>query len=209
MGGLGTAAPGVENVSAPEDPLSQAIAALRAALLESGAPHMLIGGMAVILRGVVRLTDDVDATVWGDGLDIELLVDTLSRHQITPRTADAVDFARERQVLLLRHDPSETPMELSLAWLPFEAEALGRAELIAVGDAIIPVAVAQDLVIYKAVAWRERDRTDIERLLSLYGSSIDLDYVRRIVAEFAAALDEPERNADLELLIRRARDTNR
>jgi hypothetical protein len=209
MGGLGTAAPGVENVSAPEDPLSQAIAALRAALLESGAPHMLIGGMAVILRGVVRLTDDVDATVWGDGLDIELLVDTLSRHRITPRTADAVDFARERQVLLLRHDPSETPMELSLAWLPFEADALGRAELIAVGDAIIPVAVAQDLVIYKAVAWRERDRTDIERLLSLYGSSIDLDYVRRIVAEFAAALDEPERNADLERLIRRARDTNR
>jgi hypothetical protein len=93
--------------------------------------------------------------------------------------------------------------------LPFEADALGRAELIAVGDAIIPVAVAQDLVIYKAVAWRERDRTDIERLLSLYGSSIDLDYVRRIVAEFAAALDEPERNADLERLIRRARDTNR
>jgi len=35
------------------------MAALRAALLELGEPHMLIGGTAVILRGVARVTDDV------------------------------------------------------------------------------------------------------------------------------------------------------
>jgi hypothetical protein len=40
-------------VSPLHAPLLQAMAALRAALIEIGEPHMLIGGTAVILRGIV------------------------------------------------------------------------------------------------------------------------------------------------------------
>jgi hypothetical protein len=68
----------------------------------------------------------------------------------------------------------------------------------------MPVAVAQDLVVYKAVAWRERDRSDIERLLRSHARDIDLDYVRQIVAEFAAALDEPDRVGAFERIIAQA-----
>jgi hypothetical protein len=165
---------------------------------------MLIGGTAVILRGIARVTEDVDATIWAHRLDVEVLLATLARHDIVPRIPDAAAFARERQVLLLRHVPSRTPMELSLAWLPFEEEALRRAELLEVGGVDIPVAVAQDLVIYKAVAWRERDRTDIERLLRAHVREIDLADVRRLVAEFAEALEEPQRIDDFERLVARA-----
>jgi hypothetical protein len=201
VGNVGAAASDGAGVSASQDPLQQAIIALRAALLETGAPHMLIGGMAVILRGVARVTEDVDATIWAEQLDLDALLRTLSRHEIVPRIPDAAAFARERQVLLLRHEPSQTPMELSLAWLPFEEAALRRAEILALGDVSMPVAVAQDLVVYKAVAWRERDRSDIERLLRSHARDIDLDYVRQVVAEFAAALDEPERVTAFERLI--------
>jgi hypothetical protein len=45
---------------------------------------------------------------------------------------------------------------------------------------------------------------DIERLLVLHGSDVDLTRVRRLVAEFAAALDEPERMGELEQIIGRA-----
>jgi len=41
---------------------------------------------------------------------------------------------------------------------------------------------------YKAVAWRERDRTDIERLLVTHRDRIDLGRVRRVLSEFAEAL---------------------
>jgi len=67
------------------------------------------------------------------------------------------------------------------------------------------VATAEDLVIYKAVAWRDRDRADIERLLIRHGASIDLDRVRSVVREFALALDDPARIDQLEMLITRAR----
>jgi len=77
-------------------------------------------------------------------------------------------------------------MELSLASLPFEATALARAEPLDIEGRRVPVALAEDLVIYKAVAWRDRDRADIERLLIAHGDAMDLANVRKMVAEFAA-----------------------
>ncbi len=125
-------------------------------------------------------------------------------HRIEPRISDAIAFARERQVLLLRHTPSGTPMEVSLAWLPFEIEALERATVVDFAGVSIRVATPEDLVIYKAVAWRDRDRSDIERLLVRHGSVINLGRVRVLVRQFAAALDEPERVDAFEALVERS-----
>lgn len=191
-------------VSAPPKALESAIAALARALRLTGAPFMLIGGVAVILRGVARVTTDVDATIRADRLAIEDLFRALAGQQIVGRIPDAVDFARAHQVLLLRHESTGTPIEVSLAWLPFEHEALEHAEIIDVADSEIPVARPEDLVIYKAVAWRDRDRADVERLLVQHASSLDLDRIRRVVAEFAEVLGAPERVPELEAMIRRA-----
>jgi plasmid stabilization system protein ParE len=57
----------------------------------------------------------------------------------------------------------------------------------------------------KAVAWRDRDRADVERLLVRHGDAIDLARVRAVGREFALALDDPERIDQLEALITRAR----
>ena len=139
--------------------LSDAIAALTQALDECHSPAMLIDGIAVIARGIPRHTDDVDGTIAAEGVDLEGLVRILANHQIKPRVLDAIQFARQHQVLLLVHEPSATEIELSLAWLPFEQEALARAERLDLGPVRAPVATAEDLVIYKVVAWRERDKS--------------------------------------------------
>lgn len=49
--------------------LTAAIHAIGAALADLPVPGMLIGGIAVIARGVPRLTRDVDATVAGGTLE--------------------------------------------------------------------------------------------------------------------------------------------
>ena len=128
---------------------------------------------------------------------------TLASRDITPRIDNALAFARERQVLLLRHDPTGTPLEVSLAWLPFEMEALARATVIDFGGVRARVATAEDLIVLKAVAWRDRDRGDIERLLLLHAAEVDLDRIRSLVGEFAAAIDEPERLGEFNALVRR------
>ncbi|MFW6012464.1 MAG: hypothetical protein ACOC92_02005, partial [bacterium] len=67
-----------------------------------------------------------------------------------------------------------------------------------------PVPLPEDLIVYKAVAWRDRDKEDIERLLLLHAEQVDLARVRELVAQFATALDEPERLEQFETLVRRA-----
>lgn len=184
--------------------VTAAIEALAAALDELGAPAMLIGGIAVIARGVPRTTLDIDVVVQAEHLDLDRALTVFGRHGFTPRIPDARQFAEAHQVILLRHEASGTPVDVSLAWLPFEHEALARATPIDFGGPILPVARVEDLVVYKAVAWRERDRADIERLLAAHPGEVDVARVRSLVATFAALLDAPERVAEFDALLARA-----
>jgi hypothetical protein len=191
------------------DPLLSALSALAAALKSIPAPSMIIGGIAVIAYGVPRQTIHIDATVSAARASVDDLVDAFAEHAIVPRIADAVSFAQERQVLLLTHTPSGVPLDVSLAWLPFEEEALARAHQIDFGGVAISVASPGDLIVYKTIAWRERDRTDIERLLIARYDEIDLDQVRARVREFAEIIEDPTRPEQLERLIHRARELSR
>jgi len=112
---------------------------------------------------------------------VEQTVKQLAGHGIVPRMSDAISFARQEQVLLLRHEASGTPIDLTLAWLPFEEEALAHATRQPFADISIRVVQPEDLIVLKAVAWREQDRADVERLLLRWGNAIDLDRVRELV----------------------------
>jgi predicted nucleotidyltransferase len=185
------------------DPLLSALAALANALEASGTPSMVIGGIAVIAHGVARQTIDIDATIAAARTSIKDLVELFAKYDIHPRIDDAIRFAQERQVLLLIHRPSNVPLDVTLAWLPFEEEALARARPMDFGGVSISVVSPGDLIVYKAIAWRERDRTDIERLLIARYDELDLDAIRARVREFAAVIDDPERPQQLDALIQR------
>ena len=134
---------------------------------------------------------------------LERIFDVFAPHGIVPRIAGAVAFARDRQVMLLRHEPSGVDLDVSLAWLPFELEAIGRSEVIDYAGVTIRIPRPDDLVIYKLVAARPRDLDDVERLLLVHGASLD---VRRIVAtvrEFAEALEDPGRLDALDRLLKK------
>lgn len=191
-------------VTTADRALLDALAAVDRTLRRLAVPAMIIGGIAVIARGVPRQTVDIDATVLGDAITLDRLVAELARDGIAPRIADADEFARRHQILLVRHEATGTPLEISLAWLPFEREALARASEVDFGGVPIRVAAVEDLLVYKAVAWRDRDRADIERLLVRHGASIDLGRVRTVVQEFAAALDDPGRLDEFDALVRRS-----
>jgi hypothetical protein len=184
-------------------PLALALNALAEGL--EGMPAMLIGGMAIIQRGIPRLTTDVDATISGWDLDLPSVLVRLAAADIHPRIEAPLEFARKHQILLLRHTLSGTPIDLSLAWLPFEQEALGRATRESFLGATFAVAQPEDLLIYKAFAWRPQDQQDAERLILLHGHTMDLGRIRRILAELLEATDESGRLADFDALVKRSR----
>jgi hypothetical protein len=185
----------------PQPGFIDALDALQRALDDHGTPSMIIGGVAVIAHGIPRLTVDVDATVVAAGLDLDDLIDTLSRHDIRARIPDAVAFARERQVFLGVHEPSGTPVDVSLAWLPFEEDALRARQACDYAGVAIRIPRPEDLLIYKVIASRPQDIDDAEGLLVLHGATMNVGRVREVVGQLAAALDDVERPRTLERLL--------
>jgi hypothetical protein len=171
--------------------LEEALQALTLGLTESGAPWMVIGGIAIIARGVRRFTTDIDAAVRGDAARPEQLLQTLSAHGIEPRIADALAFADANLVLLLRHGPTGVDLDVSLAWSTFEHEALAASTLTRFGAIRAPMCTAENLIVFKAIAGRPKDMQDAEALLALY-PQIDRSYVRSRVAVLAELAEAPE-----------------
>ena len=105
--------------------------------------------------------------------------------------------------MLLRHGPSGVDLDVSLAWLPFEVEAIGRSETRDYAGVTIRIPRPDDLVIYKLVAARPRDVEDAEKLLLLHGPAMDIPRIRRVVAEFSEVLEDRSRLEALERLLQR------
>ena len=154
---------------------------------------MFIGGVAVIALGVPRSTVDIDATILAANLDLKQLFEIAERHGFSSRVEDASDFARAHQVVLLEHKASGIPIDLTLASLPFEEDAIGSSTEIDYAGTPIKIPAPGDLLVYKVVAARPRDLEDAEKLLLLYGSRLDLGRVRGIISQFAGALEDPGR----------------
>ncbi|MEM9691733.1 MAG: hypothetical protein AAGA56_04255 [Myxococcota bacterium] len=183
--------------------LREALEAVAAVLPTLGAPAMLIGGFAAIARGVPRTTRDIDVTIAGGAVAPEVLLRRFEAGGFDARIEGALAFAARSQVLLLRHRSTGVEVDASLAWLSFELEALANATSVVLAGAELPVARAEDLVIYKALAWRPRDQDDVEALLVVEGRAMNLDRIRHVVAELSDALDDPDRRDELEAMIAR------
>ncbi|MBI1756649.1 MAG: hypothetical protein HYR64_06030 [Fimbriimonas ginsengisoli] len=171
--------------------LEGTLARLHASLTGLGLPYAVIGGIAVILRGYDRSTQDLDAVVWGADGRLPELVAELGKNGLHLRRDDGVEFAKRNRILLLK-SPDGTQADLSLGALPFEHELIRRATLELLGKSLsVPIATVEDLLIMKFIASRDRDLDDIRRLMDLH-PELDRKRIARIVREYAKALNQPE-----------------
>lgn len=182
--------------------LEEALEALTRALTASRAPWMVIGGIAVIARGVRRFTTDIDATVRGDAARPDELLQTLRAHGIEPRIDDALAFAEANLVLLVRHRSTGVDLDVSFAWTAFEHEAIATSTMTKFGTARAPICSAESLIVFKAIAGRPKDIEDAEALLALY-PQIDRTHVRKQVAAVAELAEAPEIISTLDDLLRK------
>jgi hypothetical protein len=165
-----------------------------------GWSYCLIGGLAVQRWGEPRFTRDADLTLLtGFGGEADFIKVLLG--EFTPRRSDAADFAARSRVLLLRAE-NGVDLDVALGALPFEQRVFQRASDYEFRDGcLLPTCSAEDLVVHKVFAGRERDWADVRGVLDRQHGKIDLALVRRELKPLLEAKEEPEAMARFEQLV--------
>ena len=161
---------------------------------------VVIGGIAVSLLSRPRSTQDIDVMIFLESGRWEAFLASGAEYGFKPRIDNAIDFAMENRVLLLRHQPTLTDVDISFGALPFERESIERSQTVQIQNLSIPVPSVEDLIIMKAVARRPVDMEDIRNILKL-NRDIDSGRVRYWVKEFAGVLEMPEMLSELETIL--------
>lgn len=132
--------------------------------------------------------------------NIEKLLRLAKNIGFIPRVKNPIDFALKNRVMLLQHKQSLINIDISLGLLPFEIEAIERSIPIKIGKLTFRIPTPEDLIIFKAVAHREKDLMDIREIVNV-NPKIDAKRIKKIVTKFAKLLGAPEIWDDLEKII--------
>ncbi len=152
--------------------------------------YMVIGGQALLRYGNPRLTRDIDVTLGVPPDQVCRVLDAVETMGCAARVQDPVAFVAETFVLPCADTESGIPIDFVFSILPYEQQAMGRAQRVAMGAAQVAFASLEDLVIHKIVAGRAKDIEDLTGLVARY-PSLDAGYVRKWLAEFEATTQQP------------------
>jgi hypothetical protein len=200
---MGGAQAGV-GVTRPDlQPFIEPLLALADLLGETHLKGMVIGGVAAGLLGRPRFTADVDAMILIEPEQIGPFFQACARAGFSSRISGAEDFARDHRVVLLRHDTSGIPVNISLGALPFEIEQMERSLTFEIEGRSIHYPTPEDFIISKAVAHRPRDLEDIRSVIACH-RWLDVKRIEHWVMQFARALAAPELWEDLALMLETA-----
>lgn len=172
-------------------PVLDAALEAQAACQKTGLPHCVIGGVALQRWGEPRFTADADLSVLvRPGQELKVIDQLLGA--LSARVDDAGEFAQRTRVLLLRSEQG-VGIDVVLGGLAFEARVIERASDWQLDESTtLTTCSAEDLVVMKAFAARDRDWADVTGILERQGCKLDLELVRQELRPLAEAKEEPE-----------------
>jgi hypothetical protein len=169
-------------------------------LQQAGERFCFIGGIALQRWGEPRLTRDVDLTLLCPyGAEIPVVERLLAG--FSPRMPEARTFALQHRVLLLR-GKSGVPIDIAFGSIPFEERCVDRASEFDFGEIRLVTCSAEDLVVLKAFAGRERDWADIESVAIRQSRRLDWS----LIFKESAPLVELRGGAETTARLRRLQD---
>ena len=157
------------------NPVHRAALDLQEFVQAQGWRFCIIGGLAVQRWSVERATKDADMTVLTRFDDEPVMEALLAR--FAPRNQDPKEFAIRARVLFLQHE-NGVPIDVALGALDFEERAIERASWWeARPDVRLFTCSADDLIVHKAFASRDRDWSDVDRILAVQRERLNLEQI--------------------------------
>ena len=170
-----------------DEQLKEALRQVTLFLETNGLRYAVVGGIALSHWNVSRFTHDID---------IKLLVP--NTEYASSRLLLRMAFpqkAREHvpeNTLIVAVSVNNVIVDFLLTLPGYEELIVDRAVQQDLGEFSIWVCTAEDLIIQKVVAGREKDWPDVEALLLEQWEKLDQTYIEDWLSQFAAALESPE-----------------
>jgi hypothetical protein len=161
-------------------------------------PFCIIGGLAVLRWGEARETVDVDVTLLTGFGGEEKFIDTLLT-KFAARIDSPNAFALRNRVLLIKNDAG-VGLDVALGALPFEESAIQRSSKFQFApQVLLRTCTAEDLIVFKAFAAREKDWMDIDGILVRQIKRLDWNYITDQLGPLAEIKGQPEILHELEI----------
>jgi predicted nucleotidyltransferase len=170
--------------------LHEALRQVSQVLDELEIRYMVIGGIANLVWGEPRATQDIDVTVSVPDERLDEVVAALSQ-RVTPIPADPLDFLRRTRVLPVTTS-SGIGVDFIRTGIPYEEEAIRRATVQDLDGVRVRVAAAEDLILHKLASERPRDREDVAGVIRRQRANLDRAYLDPLVESLAETLEQPE-----------------
>jgi hypothetical protein len=135
-----------------------------------------IGGLAVLRWGEPRLTRDVDLTIFTGFENEDVYVREILVH-FKSRRRDMVEFARRYRVILVETQ-NHIPADIVLGGIPFEETMISNSSFFEFEtNTAIKTCSAEDLIVMKAFADRDRDWVDVQGIVLRQQNQLDWPYI--------------------------------
>lgn len=155
---------------------------LFSALNEAQVRYMLVGGLAMNLHGIPRMTMDVDLVLAMDDANLDRFIRCCEHLKLRPlapvpladlkRPEQRERWISEKHMIAfgLQGEKADVPtVDVLITPQPELDDALNRAHLRLLGQLHVLVASVDDLILMKRRAGRRQDLDDIEHLERLRG----------------------------------------
>ncbi len=105
--------------------------------------------------------------------------------------APATASGRSVRVLLRIELRGPHQLDMIVASLPFETEALGRRQRARMFGRVVPLPTPEDLLVFKVLAGRAKDLVDAEGVARRHLAALDVRYVERAISAVADYAEDP------------------
>lgn len=178
-------------------PFAEVLDSLRGTFESLEIEWYVFGAQAALVHGAVRMTADVDVTVFPGELSVEALLEALEGRGFELRDVET-DFVRETRVLPLVHLGTGINADVVIGGPGIEESFRDRAESADLGGTIVPVAAAEDVVAMKVLSGRSKDRDDVVAIIAAQGPTLNYNRIRETLELFEEALDRSDLVVELE-----------
>jgi hypothetical protein len=175
-------------VAAPPDDALEGALQIARCFEAAQLPYAIGGALAYGQYGIPRATHDVDINAF---IEPPRLAELIAALRLAGVEVDAARAERESadQGLFIGH-LGELRIDVFTPSIDFSWEALRTRQRLPIGAEQFWFLSAEALSVFKLLFFRSKDIADLERLIAVYGTKMDLAYVRRQIVE-AMGEDDP------------------